>query len=100
MSSRPGIFVIRLDGALLVKRVCRIGLEVQVTSDNPATRLIAPVRADRVAGKSVHAQYVNGLAGAMALMIAGGQADKEDIIAATVAKLRECIERDLRFLGK
>ena len=49
LSSRPGIFVIRLDGALLVKRVCRIGLEVQVTSDNPATRLIAPVRADRVA---------------------------------------------------
>ena len=49
LSSRPGIFVIRLDGALLVKRVSRIGLEVQVTSDNPATPLIAPVRADRVA---------------------------------------------------
>ena len=49
LSSRPGIFVIRLDGALLVKRVARIGLEVQVTSDNPATPIIAPVRADRVA---------------------------------------------------
>ena len=49
LSSRPGIFVIRLDGALLVKRVARIGLEVQVTSDNPATPVIAPVRADRVA---------------------------------------------------
>ena len=49
LSSRPGIFVIRLDDALLVKRVARIGLEVQVTSDNPATPLIAPVRADRVA---------------------------------------------------
>jgi phage repressor protein C with HTH and peptisase S24 domain len=49
LSSRPGIFVIRLDDALLVKRVARIGLEVQVASDNPATPSIAPVRADRVA---------------------------------------------------
>lgn len=49
LSSRPGIFVLRLDGALLVKRVARIGLEVQVASDNPAAPLIAPVRADRVA---------------------------------------------------
>jgi phage repressor protein C with HTH and peptisase S24 domain len=49
LSSRPGIFVIRLDDALLVKRVSRIGLEVQVASDNPATPSIAPVRADRVA---------------------------------------------------
>jgi len=49
LSSRPGIFVLRLDGALLVKRVSRIGLEVQVTSDNPDTPAIAPVRADRVA---------------------------------------------------
>lgn len=58
------------------------------------------IRADRIAGKSVHAQYVNALAGTMALMIAGGQAGKEDIIAATTAKLVECIERDLQHLGK
>ena len=49
LSSRPGVFVLRLDGALLVKRGSRIGLEVQVTSDNPATPIIMPVRADRVA---------------------------------------------------
>lgn len=49
LSSRPGIFVIRLDDALLVKRVARIGLEVQVVSDNPDTPAIAPVPADRVA---------------------------------------------------
>ncbi len=48
LSSRAGVFVIRLDDALLVKRVARIGLEVQVTSDNPAAPIIAPVRADRV----------------------------------------------------
>ena len=49
LSSRPGIFVIRLDDVLLVKRVARVGLEVHVTSDNPATPVIAPVRADHVA---------------------------------------------------
>lgn len=48
LSSRAGIFVIRLDEALLVKRVARIGLEVQVISDNPLTPAIAPIRADRV----------------------------------------------------
>jgi hypothetical protein len=58
------------------------------------------IQFDRVAGKSVHAQYVNALAGAMALMIAGGQASKDDLIAVTTAKLVECIERDLRHLGK
>jgi phage repressor protein C with HTH and peptisase S24 domain len=47
LSSRPGLFVLRLDGALLVKRVARIGLELHIASDNPAARRIAPVRADR-----------------------------------------------------
>lgn len=58
------------------------------------------IRHDRVAGKSVHAQYVNALAGTMALMIAGGQAGRDDIIAVTMAKLVECIDRDLKHLGK
>ena len=47
LSSRPGLFVLRLDGALLVKRVARIGLELRITSDNLAAPPIAPVRADR-----------------------------------------------------
>ncbi|MEO5938473.1 MAG: S24 family peptidase [Sphingomonas sp.] len=47
LSSRPGLFVLRLDGALLVKRVARFGLELRIASDNPAAPQIAPVRADR-----------------------------------------------------
>ena len=47
LSSRPGLFVLRLDGTLLVKRVARIGLELRIASDNPAAPPIAPVRADR-----------------------------------------------------
>lgn len=57
------------------------------------------IRFDRVAGRSVHAEYVNGLAGAMALMIAGGQVSRDELIAATAEKLIECMERDLRLLG-
>ena len=48
LSSRPGLFVVRLDGVLLVKRVARVGLEVRLESDNPAAAPIAPVRADRI----------------------------------------------------
>jgi repressor LexA len=47
LSSRSGLFVLRLDGALLVKRVARIGFDLHITSDNPAASAIAPVRADR-----------------------------------------------------
>jgi hypothetical protein len=55
---------------------------------------------DRAAGKSVHAEYVNALAGTIALMIVGGQANRDEIIAGTAEKLIECLERDLRMLGK
>ncbi len=48
LSSRAGVFVIRLDGALLVKRVARVGLEIRVASDNVDAAAIAPQRADRV----------------------------------------------------
>ena len=47
LSSRSGLFVLRLDGVLLVKRVARIGLELRIASDNPAAPSIAPMRADR-----------------------------------------------------
>jgi phage repressor protein C with HTH and peptisase S24 domain len=47
LSSRAGLFVLRLDGTLLVKRVARVGFELHIASDNPAAPPIAPVRADR-----------------------------------------------------
>lgn len=47
VSSRPGLFVLRLDGVLLVKRIARIGFELRIASDNPAAAPIAPVRADK-----------------------------------------------------
>ena len=58
------------------------------------------IRTSRLAGQAVVAAYVDGLAGAMALTIASGHGSKEDIINATVTKLREAVDRDLRHLGR
>jgi hypothetical protein len=58
------------------------------------------IRYSRIASASVVAVYVDGLAGAIALTIAGRHASKEDVVNATLAKLREAIDRDLQHLGK
>jgi repressor LexA len=41
VTSRGGIYVIRMDGALIVKRVARDGLGLAIRSDNPAYPAIA-----------------------------------------------------------
>ena len=58
------------------------------------------IRTNRRTGKDVIAAYIDGLAGAVALTIAGQHGSKDDVINATVTKLREAIDRDLRHLGK
>jgi hypothetical protein len=58
------------------------------------------VRRDRACNQSVVATYVDGLAAAMALTIAGGHGSKDDVVNVTVAKLREAVDRDLRHLGR
>lgn len=63
--------------------------------------VFAPViRTDRVVNKSVSAEFINGLAGVLALTIAGGLGSKEDVLNATIAKLREYVDRDLQRLGR
>lgn len=56
------------------------------------------VRTSRMASRDVVAAYIDGLAGAVSLTIVGRQGYKDDVINATIAKLREAIERDLKFL--
>lgn len=57
------------------------------------------IRTDRMVGKAVVAAYVDGLAGAMALAIAGGKhGSKEEAVNATMVALREAIDRDLMHL--
>lgn len=46
--ARGGIFVLRLDGALLVKRVARVAGRLVVTSDNPAAPPVGPGAVDVV----------------------------------------------------
>ncbi len=56
------------------------------------------IRCHRSSGQAVVAAYIDGLAGAVALTIAGGHGGKDDIVNATVTKLREAVDRDLRHL--
>jgi len=48
ISARPGIFVIRIDGALMVKRVAHFGEVLKITSDNPDYPVMLPRRSDSI----------------------------------------------------
>ncbi len=58
------------------------------------------IRGDRAAGKACTATMIDGLAGTMALVIAGGHGSKEDVLESTIAKLREAVDRDLQHQRK
>lgn len=58
------------------------------------------IRANRHTGLSVVSAYIDGLAGAMALTIAGGHASKEEVVNGTLAELRKAVDRDLQHLRK
>jgi site-specific recombinase XerC len=58
------------------------------------------IRTDRAASQSTVAAYVDGLAGVVALTIAGGHGSREDVIEATIKLLREAIDRDLTHLTR
>lgn len=58
------------------------------------------IRHDRSANASVVAAYVDGLAGATALTIAGGHGGRTDVIDAVIKSFREAIERDLKHLAR
>lgn len=57
------------------------------------------IRADRAASQSTVAAYVDGLAGAIALTIAG-HGMREDVIETTLMVLRDAINRDLRHMAR
>lgn len=56
------------------------------------------IKADHACGRAMHAVYIDALAGTIALMVAGGQASKDELIAATATLLVNSLERDLRGL--
>lgn len=58
------------------------------------------IRTDRAASQSTVAAYVDGLAGAVALTIAGSHGSRTDVIEATIKALRTALDRDLQHLAK
>jgi hypothetical protein len=56
------------------------------------------IRLNRVAGQSTAAAYIDGLAGVLALTVAGGHASRDEVVSAAIQTLRECVDRDLRHL--
>jgi len=58
------------------------------------------VRLNRVAGQDVAAAAIEGLSAIVALQVVGGHGSREEIESACIAKLRECVQRDLQHLAR
>lgn len=58
------------------------------------------IKHDRLTGRAVVSAYVDGLAGAMAFVIAGGNGSRDEVTAATLRELHDAIARDLAHLGQ
>lgn len=57
------------------------------------------IRTDRAANQSTVAAYIDGLAGVMALTIAGGHGSRNEVLAETIIQITRTLERDLRHLA-
>lgn len=58
------------------------------------------IRSDRIAGQAVVSAYIDALAGAAALVIAGGHGSTEDVINNTIEEFRKAVQRDLLHLKR
>lgn len=62
-------------------------------------RSFAPsIRKERASARIATAVFVDGLAGTVALAIAGRHGSKDEIIEATIQSFREAVDRDLKHL--
>lgn len=57
------------------------------------------IRRDRVAGQAMLAAYIDGLAGNIALVVAGGHGSRDEVLESVTEKLRDAVNRDLRHLA-
>lgn len=57
------------------------------------------IRTDRTVGQDVIAAYIDGLAGAMALVIRGGYGSREEVLSSTHHALKDALARDLAHLA-
>lgn len=58
------------------------------------------IKVNRATNATVVGVYVDGLAGAAALTIAGGHGSQADVTDAVIKSLRLAIERDLSHMGR
>jgi hypothetical protein len=58
------------------------------------------IRSEPATSEVTSALFIDGLAGVLALAIAGRQGSEQQIVDATIASLREAVKRDLRHLGE
>lgn len=80
----------------------RIEAAASVTARDMITKHLAAfshaIQRDRIASQATTAAYIDGLAGVVALVIAGGHGSKSEVVESTVKALCDAIERDLRHL--
>lgn len=53
------------------------------------------IQNDRKTARATVAAYTDGLAGAMALAIAGGHGSRDEVLLMTINELRKALDRDL-----
>lgn len=80
----------------------RIEAAASITARDMITKhltLFGPaIRRDRHTGQATAAAYIDGLAGVIALTIAGGHGSREDVVKAANIELFKAIDRDLQHL--
>ena len=57
------------------------------------------IRRDRHTSATTTAAYIDGLAGCIALTVAGKHGSREEVVAAVLDKLNDAVNRDLRMLN-
>lgn len=70
------------------------------TIHNYMSHYALTIRRDRAAGQGATAAFIDGLSGAMALVVAGGHASRDEVLAATCKKLSDALNRDLAHMDK
>jgi hypothetical protein len=87
-----------MDDGLKIETAAGVMLRDAIRTHTATFALV--IRASRHTGQDIIGAYISGLTAAMALAIVGGHASKEEIVNATLAKLRQVLDENLRYLGR
>lgn len=85
------------ENGLRIETAASVILRYQITQH--MERFGVVIRRDRACNAAVVAAYVDGLAGATALTIAGGHGPRTEVIEAVIKSFRTAVDRDLSHLA-